>query len=392
MHLTENRIYLDNAATTWPKPVAVYDAVDRYQRSIGAPNGRSGYREALEANRIVERARQGVAYLIGARNPNQVVFGFSGTDVLNLAIRGVVRPGDHVVTTVCDHNSVLRPLTWLRENFEVTVDYVGCDGHGLISPDDIRAALRPNTRLVAVNHASNVTGAIQPVAEIGRVVAESDALFLVDAAQSLGHVPIDVAGIDVDLLAAPGHKGLLGPLGTGVLYFRPGVERELNPLRCGGTGTQSDEDRQPDNLPDKYEPGNHNLPGLAGLAAATEFLRRETIGAIASHHTLLTTRLLNGLCDVDGLTIHGPPTAAERTSVVSITVDGYDPQELSAMLEASCRIQTRAGLHCAPRMHEALGTTATGGTVRLSPGYTTTVEEIDTVITALQQVAAVSIK
>jgi selenocysteine lyase/cysteine desulfurase len=177
-----------------------------------------------------------------------------------------------------------------------------------------------------------------------------------------------------------------------VLYIRPGVERELDPLRCGGTGSRSDEDRQPDELPDKYEPGNHNLPGLAGLAAATDFLRRETIDAICAHHTDLTARLLDGLRDIGGVTIHGPPTATDRTSVVSITVEGYDPQELAAMLEASYRIQARAGLHCAPRMHEALGTTAGGGTLRLSPGYATTPEEIDVVITALQQVAAIAMK
>ncbi len=271
--MSNQRIYLDNAATSWPKPEAVYEAVDHYLREIGAPNGRSGYSHAQESNRIVDKARRGVAALIGAREHSQVVFGFNCTDVLNIAIRGIVRPGDHVVTTVCDHNSVLRPLRALSEDSGVKVTYVPCDGQGFISPADVRAALRPETRLVAVNHASNVTGAIQPVEEIGRVVRESDAYYLVDAAQSLGHVPIDVQSLDADLLAAPGHKGLLGPLGTGVLYIRPGVERHLKPLRCGGTGSQSDEDRQPDVLPDKYESGNHNLAGLAGLAAATDFLR-----------------------------------------------------------------------------------------------------------------------
>jgi cysteine desulfurase family protein len=382
------RIYLDNAATSWPKPEAVYEAVDHYLREVGGPNGRSGYREALEANRIIERARRGVAQLMGARNPAHVVFGFNGTDVLNLAIRGIVRPGDHVVTTVCEHNSVLRPLRALHETADVAVTYVPCDGDGFVSPDDVRAAMRPNTRLVALVHASNVTGAVQPVAGIGKVVREAGAYFLVDAAQSLGHVPIDVEELGADLLAAPGHKGLLGPLGTGVLYIRPGVERELQPLRCGGTGSRSEEDRQPDVLPDKYEPGNHNLPGLAGLAAATEYLRTTTIGVIHAHHAELTSRLLEGLSDVPGLTIHGPPASANRTSVVSITLEGYDPQELAAMLDASQRIQCRAGLHCAPRMHEALGTTAGGGTLRLSPGNFTTREEIDTVIATLTEVTA----
>lgn len=381
-----HRLYLDNAATSWPKPDAVYDAVDRFQREIGAPNGRSGYREALESNRIVERARSGVAQMIGVEDPSRIVFGFNGTDVLNIAIRGVVRPGDHVVTTVCDHNSVLRPLRALHDTADVSVSYVPCDGHGFVSPDDVRAALRPNTRLVVVNHASNVTGAIQPIHQIGRVVRESDALYLVDAAQSLGHVPIDIREFEVDLLAAPGHKGLLGPLGTGVLYIRPGVERELQPLRCGGTGTQSEEDRQPDELPEKYEPGNHNLPGLAGLAAAVKFLHDKSIEAIHAHYTQLTKRLLDRLSTISGVTMHGPPATANRTSVVSISVEGYDPQELAAVLESTHGIQCRAGLHCAPRMHESLGTTATGGTLRMSPGFSATPEEVDVVIAALQEV------
>lgn len=386
-----NRIYLDNAATTWPKPEAVYAAVDQYQRENGAPNGRSGYREAMEANGIVERARQGVATLIGTDDPLQIVFGSNGTDVLNLAIRGVVRPGDHVVTTVCDHNSVLRPLRALSEQAGVNVSYVPCDGEGHVSPDDVRAALRPETRLVAVIHASNVTGAIQPIESIGRVVREHGALFLVDAAQSLGHMPIDVSQLEVDLLAAPGHKGLLGPLGTGVLYIRPGVETVLQPLRYGGTGTRSDEDRQPDELPDKYEPGNHNLLGLAGLVASCEFLARKSIEAIHRHHVELTARLLERFRGIDGLTIHGPQSTANRTSVVSVTVDGYDPQELAAVLESTHRIQCRAGLHCAPRMHAALGTTAGGGTLRLSPGFATTIDEIDQVAAALEEVASVAV-
>jgi len=391
MNSPQHRIYLDNAATSWPKPETVYAAVDQYQRENGAPNGRSGYREAIEANGIVERARLGVATLLGADDPLQVAFGFNGTDVLNLAIRGAVRPGDHVVTTVCDHNSVLRPLRALSEQVGVKVSYVPCDGQGLVSPDDVRAAMRPETRLVAVVHASNVTGAIQPIEAIARLVHENGALFLVDAAQSLGHVPLDVSQMEVDLLAAPGHKGLLGPLGTGVLYIRSGTESVLQPMRYGGTGTRSDEDRQPDELPDKYEPGNHNLAGLAGLVAACEFLTRRTIASVHSHHTRLTERLLERLHAVDGLTVHGPQSTAHRTSVVSVTVDGYDPQELAAVLESSRRIQCRAGLHCAPRMHASLGTTSRGGTLRLSPGFATTLAEIDTVAEVLEEVASVAV-
>ncbi len=387
-----HRIYLDNAATTWPKPEAVYDAVDHYQREIGAPNGRSGYREAQESNRIVERARRGVADLIGASDASHIILGLNCSDMLNLAIRGVVRPGDHVVTTVCDHNSVLRPLRMLNEEADVEVTYVACDSQGFVSPDDIRTAIRPRTRLVAVNHASNVTGAIQPIEAIGEVVRSTEALYLIDAAQSLGHVPLDVRTSHADLLAAPGHKGLLGPLGTGILYIRPGVETEVKPLRYGGTGTQSDEDRQPDVLPQKYEPGNHNLVGLAGLVAATEFLRDETIEAIHQHHSLLTRQLIEELSEIDGVTIHGPKFGADRTSVVSITVDGYAPQELAAILDSSYRIQTRAGFQCAPRMHEALGTVAGGGTLRFSPGFATTPDEITRAVNALQEVAAIAIR
>jgi cysteine desulfurase family protein len=387
----DQRIYLDNAATSWPKPLAVYEAVDAYLRDNGAPSGRSGYRDALEANSIVERAREGVARLIGAADANEIVFGFSGTDVLNIAILGLVRPGDHVVTTVCEHNSVLRPLTALRESANVDVTYVECDGQGIVSPDDVRAAIRPNSRLVAVLHSSNVTGAIQPIAEIGRVVRESSATFLVDAAQSLGHVPIDVDELNVDLLASPGHKGLLGPLGTGVLFIRKGVEMNLKSLRFGGTGTQSDADRQPEQMPEKYEPGNHNLVGLAGLAAALEFLQDETIESVHRHHTRLTVRLLEGICHLEGVEIHGPQLAGDRTSVVSLSIEGYDPQELAAILESSRGIQCRAGLHCAPRMHATLGTKERGGTLRLSPGFFTTFEEIDAAVAAINEIAAVTI-
>ncbi len=382
------RIYLDNAATSWPKPETVYRAVDHYLREIGAPNGRSGYREALESNRIIERARLGVAQLIGADHAKQVIFTASGTDSLNLAIRGIVQPGDHVVTTVCEHNSVLRPLRALRETADVSVSYVPCDGEGIVSPDDVRQALRPETRLVAVVHGSNVTGAIQPVGETGQIVRQHGARFLVDAAQTLGHVPIDVGRLGIDLLAAPGHKGLLGPLGTGLLYIRPGIERHLQPLRFGGTGTQSDEDRQPDELPDKYEPGNHNLPGLAGLAEATEFLQARTVKAMHEHHALLTSRLLEGLQEIAGLTIHGPKSPSNRTSVFSVTHASYDPQELAALLEASQGIQCRAGLHCAPRMHESLDTIGNGGTLRLSLGWATSMDEIDQTIEAIGALAA----
>lgn len=385
---TRLRIYLDNAATSWPKPTCVYEAVDKYQRDIGAPYGRSGYRAAEEAHRLVERARQGIAELVGITDPKLVVFTANGTDALNTAILGIVRPGDHVVTTVCEHNSVLRPLRHLADHAGVEVSYVPCDGAGFVSPDDILHALRPNTRLVAVIHSSNVTGAIQPIAEIGKLVHTCGAYLLVDAAQALGHVPIDMSACQADLLAAPGHKGLLGPLGTGVLCLSERVREELQPLRHGGTGSVSEDERQPKQLPQRFEAGNLNVPGLAGLAAAVTFLQQHTGDALQSHQQRLTERLLAGLESLSGVTIYGPPADQPRISVVSFNCVGYDPQELAAILEMSAGVECRAGLHCAPRMHNALGTLKSGGTVRLSPGWTTRMEEIDTTVAALEHLLA----
>ena len=387
------RIYLDNAATSWPKPEACTRPSIATSARWAPPHGRSGYAEAIEAGRIVERARRGVAQLLGAAEPRQVVFTYSGTDSLNTGHPRSGPPGDHVVTTVCEHNSVLRPLRALADEGGVEVTYVPCDGAGFVSPEDVQAALRPNTRLVAVVHASNVTGAIQPIAEIGAAVAEHDALFLVDAAQSLGHEPVDVEASHIDLLAAPGHKGLLGPLGVGLLYLRHGVERELAPLRAGGTGTQSDEDSQPQTMPHKFEAGNHNMPGLAGLAAAMDELKSHTIEKIAAHHREVISRLIGKTSRdrwVDALRPGRPMDRARAWS--ASTWRGMIRRSSPRMLDTSHGVQCRAGLHCAPRMHEALGTTASGGTVRLSPGLFTTDEEIDAAVEAIQEAASVAIR
>ena len=379
------RIYLDNAATTWPKPESVYEAVDDYQRHLGAPSGRSGYKEAMQSNRILEQTRLRISRLINTDSPTNIVFAASGTDSLNMAIHGTLRPGDHVVTTVCEHNSVLRPLRAWREDSGVEVTYVPCDGQGIVSPDDIRDAMRPNTRLVAVIHASNVTGALQPIEEIGAIVRDHSAFFLVDAAQSLGHVRIDVEKMHLDLLAAPGHKGLLGPLGTSLLFLRPGIEDEVRPYRLGGTGTQSDEDKQPSELPDKYEPGNHNLVGVAGLAASLDWIEKRGLEALRTHEQQLTKQLMDGLEQIPKLSISGPSADGPRVGVVSLNVEGYDPQDTAAILDASAGVQCRAGLHCAPKMHASLGTDRLGGLVRLSLGWATTAEEIAHAVEALAQ-------
>lgn len=382
------RTYLDNAATSWPKPDAVYQAVDSYMRNNGASAGRSGYSEAAEATRLVESVRRDVARLLGIGEPNRLAFTFNGTDSLNLAIHGVLAPGDHVVTTVIEHNSVLRPLRALEAAGVIEVTCVSCNGQGIIEPDAVKQALRSNTRLVTLSHASNVTGAIQDVQEIAGVAHKQGAFLLVDAAQTAGHLPIDADTLGADLLAASGHKGLLGPLGTGICYFHNGVEKHVRSTRQGGTGTHSETDLQPDELPNKFESGNRNMPGIAGLAAAVEYHRAKAHGAVRAHELALTQRLLDGLTEIPGVTIYGPVAADARVGLVSIRIEGYDPQEVAAALDSAHRIQVRPGLHCAPRMHEALGTISSGGTVRLSVGQFNTLDEIDETIGAIAELAA----
>jgi cysteine desulfurase family protein len=382
-----SRIYLDNAATSWPKPEAVYEAVEDYQRHLGAPAGRSAYREASEVERRIGQCRQRLAELIGAVEPWRIIFTSNGTDSLNLAIHGLLRPGDHVITSVCEHNSVLRPLRHWQQRGDVRVTYVGCDGEGYIDPAEVLRAIQPRTRLIALIHASNVTGAVQPLAEVGRMAREAGVFFLVDAAQSLGHLEVNVRELGCDLLAAPGHKGLCGPLGTGLLYVGPEMESHLVPLRQGGTGSRSDEDVQPMELPDRYESGNLNVPGIVGLLAGVEHLRHRGVAAIAQHERRLVERLLVGLAELGGVTIHGPRhfVAGRRVGVVSLSVVGLDPQELAALFDSTRSIQIRSGLHCAPRMHLALGT-APHGTARISVGPFNTEADIDAAVEVLREV------
>lgn len=390
--MPRRRIYLDNAATSWPKPEAVYAVVERYQRTLGAPAGRGAYAEAGEVEKAVEATRAGLARLLGAADPRQVIFTFNGTDSLNLAIHGLLGEGDHVVTTVVEHNSVLRPVATLEGAGRISVTRVGCDAAGVVDPGDIRAAINSRTRLIALVHASNVTGAVQPVEVVGEIAREHGVTFLMDAAQTVGELPIDVSQLPVDLLAAPGHKGLLGPLGTGLLYIRPGLEQRLASVRQGGTGSRSESDRQPETLPDKYEAGNLNVPGILGLGAGVEFLAGRGIEAVRAGARALAEQLLDGLSAIEGVTIHGPPTAEGRVAVVSISIQGYDPQEVAAMLDAAHGIQTRSGLHCAARMHAALGTLERGGTVRLSPGVFNTAEDIEAAVQAVQQLASAAVE
>ncbi|MSN25774.1 MAG: aminotransferase class V-fold PLP-dependent enzyme [Geobacter sp.] len=365
-------IYLDNAATSFPKPENVYQAVIDAMREVGASPGRGGHRRSLEAGRIMFMARETVAGLFSIPDSSRIIFTHNATGALNLALHGILTAGDHVVTTSMEHNSLLRPLHALQNTgVEVTIVEAGSDG--LVSPDDVKSAIRSNTRMIAVGHVSNVCGAIQPIRQLSAACHDAGALFLLDAAQSAGYVEIDVMSSEIDLLAAPGHKGLLGPPGTGLLYVAPHVE--LKPIVEGGTGTSSTSLEQPLMMPDGYEAGTHNLPGIAGLKAGIEFILERGIDTIMQHERSLITEATKMLSTINGIKFYGPVDPAKRGAVLSFNVDGIDASMLAAELDHDFDIAVRAGLHCAPLAHRTIGSMP-GGTLRMSPGWSSTLEEI----------------
>ncbi len=379
------RLYLDNAATSWPKPPTVYEAVERYLRECGAAAGRGAYREAVEAGRAVDAARLGVARVLGMTDSRRIIWTANATDALNLALHGMLADHDHVVTTQLEHNSVYRPLRWLRDRRQVRVTVVPCDASGAVDPADVAAALEPATRLVVINHASNVTGTVQPLADLAAVAWRQACPVLVDAAQTLGQFPWPLTEAGPLLVAAAGHKSLLGPLGVGFLAISPDLVTRLQPVRQGGTGTQSECDEQPEGLPERFESGNLNVPGILGVGAGVEYVLRQGIEAISAHHQRLATHLRAELREIPGIDVYGPRAGAPSVGVVSCTVAGYDPQEVAALLDASYSIQVRAGWHCAPQVHRAIGSWAKGGTVRLSVGCWTTDDDIERALAAFRE-------
>ena len=387
--MSPRRLYLDNAATSFPKPRAVTDAMVRYANELGASAGRGAYREAVETGALIGECRRRLNRLFHGQRPEHFIFTLNCSDGLNLAIKGLIDPlkGGHAICTHIDHNSILRPLRAMEEYGYAQTTRVPVSGQsGLVDPDDIRRAIRPDTKLIAVTHVSNVTGTIQPIRQIGWIAREAGIPFVVDAAQSAGHVPIDLQDDLIDLLAAPGHKALLGPLGTGFLYIRPGLEKILRPLKEGGTGSVSEQDRQPEFMPDRYEPGSHNAIGIAGLSEGVGWVAEQTVEKLAAHDMELIGTFLDGIADVEGITLYGPQGVKHRTGVFSVRIDGYDPQELAAVLETSFGILTRPGIHCAPLAHEALGTAATGGTVRFSFGPFVSAQDVSFATDALAQI------
>lgn len=385
------RIYLDNSATSHPKPPEVYQAMMRFATEIDASPGRGGYAEAREAGRIQHECRERINRLINGESPEHVIFTLNGSDSLNLAIKGLINPGtrDHAVTTWMAHNSVLRPLNALAERGDTEQTRIPCDPRtGMVDPQEIARAITPHTRLVAIVHGSNVTGTLLPIAEIGAICRERDVVFLVDAAQTAGHVPIDVRAMNIDVLACPGHKGLMGPLGTGCLYIRPGIEDRIHTTREGGTGSLSESDIHPSNMPDKYEAGSHNAIGIAGLHAAVGWILERGVEHLWEHEEEIMNHMLQRLDedDMPGLRLIGPPDFQNRCGVFSIVIDGIEPNELAAILEDEYRLLTRAGFHCAPLAHRTLGTDRLGGTTRISFGAFNTETDVDALCDALQEI------
>ncbi|SHK00771.1 aminotransferase class V-fold PLP-dependent enzyme [Paramaledivibacter caminithermalis] len=375
-------IYLDNAATSFPKPKEVYEAVDKCLREYGANPGRSGHKLALKAGRIIYETRELICQLFNIDNPMQIIFTYNATDSLNLAIKGILSKGDHVITSGMEHNSVIRPIKALEEiGVENTI--VECDDEGIIKVDKLKSAIKKNTKLIAITHASNVTGSLMPIEKISKIAKENSILLLVDAAQTAGVYNIDVKKMNIDLLAFPGHKGLMGPQGTGALYIREGIK--LRHMKEGGTGSKSESLLQPEIIPDRYESGTPNTPGIAGLGAGIKYILNIGIDNIRKHEEELTEYMINGLEKINEVIIYGPKDIKRKASVISINIGDLDSSEVSYILDQAFNIAVRSGLHCAPLAHKTLGTFEQG-TIRFSIGYFNTKQDIDRALEAIKKI------
>ncbi|MCX5864475.1 MAG: aminotransferase class V-fold PLP-dependent enzyme [Deltaproteobacteria bacterium] len=375
-------IYLDNAATSFPKPPEVTDAMHRLIQEISLSPGRSAHRFSLAASRVIFEARELVADFFGCPDSSRVVFTSNITEALNVGIFGLLQPGDQVLTTGMEHNSVMRPLRHLEKARGIGLTILPTDPTGAIDPGDIPRRLNAKTKLIIINHASNVTGAVADLAAIGN--RKGGALLMVDAAQSAGVFPLDMEAFGIDFLAFTGHKGLFGPTGTGGFLLREGLL--LPPLKMGGTGSNSEQEEQPQLMPDCYESGTPNTLGIGGLAAGLEFIRNTGRETIRRHEEFLARLLLEGLSQVKRITVHGPPASARRGSAVSLTMADRSVADLAFLLDRQYGIMTRAGLHCAPAAHRSIGTFPQG-TLRLSPGFFNTEAEIQTALAALDKIS-----
>lgn len=378
-------IYMDNAATSFPKPPAVAEAMLRYTQEIGASINRGVYASAQEVGMTALLLREELCQLFHHSDPTHCVLTSGNTAGLNLILQGWLRPGDHCVVSAMEHNAVMRPLRAL-ETRGITFDCAACDRQGRIDLDDLRRRIRPNTRLVLINHASNVGGGVQDASAVGEICREYGVPFALDAAQTAGHWKIDFAGWGLSALSVPGHKGLMGPSGIGALLLSPQFARELQPIIFGGTGSASDSEIQPEYMPDRFESGTLNLPGIYGLEASVSFILHTGLETIQTHETALTRRLLEQLRDVRGIYLAGPWELENRVGVISLDFQGQDNAEAAYQLEEKFGILTRCGLHCAPAAHHTLGTFPQG-TVRLSLGWFSAAEDIDAAAAAIASLA-----
>ncbi len=378
-------IYLDNAATSWPKPEMVYRAMDSFVRSTSASPGRSGHRLSIEAGRVVYETRESLAHLFNIDDPLRIVFTKNSTEALNLAINGMLRPGDHVITSSMEHNSVMRPLRALEEKgIELTV--VGCSKEGFLDTKEVEKAIKPNTRMIVLTHASNVVGTVMPVAEVGAIAKSHKVFFCVDAAQTAGAYPVDMKAMNIDLLAFTGHKSLFGPTGTGGLCIGKDVEEALEPIMRGGTGSRSESEYQPTFLPDKYESGTLNTVGLAGLRAGVEFILSSGKDEFRKKEENIIRLLIKGMCSIPNVILYGGRDASKQVAVISFNIAGLTASEVATKLDEEYEMMCRPGLHCAPIAHKTIGTFPKGS-VRLSPGYFTTDNEIIKILEAIEKIA-----
>ncbi len=379
-----DKIYFDNAATSWPKPDAMIKAMIEFNSNVGANPGRSGHRLSVEAGRIIYNARETIAHLFGADDPLSIVFTRNATESINTVSHGLLRPGDHVITSGMEHNSVMRPLRAI-EKTGVELSVIKCSANGELTPEDVRRTIKKNTKLIIITHASNVTGTIMPVADIAKIASDAGVIFCVDAAQTAGSIPINVIKDNIDILVFTGHKSLYGPQGTGGFYIRKGVETKISPLEYGGTGSRSEFEEHPDFMPDRFESGTPNTIGIAGLYAGASYVAGIGVETIRKKETTLTNIFIEGMSSVKGVKIYGGIKPEKRTAVVSFTIDGISPSDISYQLDEKHGIMSRPGLHCAPAAHRTIGTFPEG-TVRFSFGAFTTEEEINITLRAIGEI------
>jgi cysteine desulfurase family protein len=380
-------VYLDHGATSFPKPQEVYASMDAVQRRLGVNPGRSGYDLCREAGALVDDTRALLCGFLGGRDPDRLVFTSNATDALNLALFGLVGPRDHVVTTCLEHNATLRPLWMLEEEQGARVERVGFDGAGYVDPEDVLRRLRKGTRAVVMNHASNVLGTVQDVAPIGRACRERGVHLVLDVSQSAGAIPVSVEELGADVVCFTGHKGLMGPMGIGGMYVREGVE--LRRTRAGGTGVRSAERRHPGEYPYHMEYGTPNLAGIAGLQAGVRWVERLGIRAIHAHELALWRILRDGLAAIEGVTLHAQePGVGQRIGVLSFNVDGVEAEQVGTLLDVDANVACRTGLHCAPLVHERLGTDQVHGSVRFGVGPFNGRADVEAAVGAVAEIAA----